>query len=151
MTNKMHCFKYNYAFEEVVQNFNSYQSFIQLSPDGTELIITNRKPKEQLEYIHEEDPQVVDEVRYTYLNKKRRESKLPEVTMDYLPTELDENLDELEFSDVKSSASCKLEDIMGFVYGGLTSRFWVHRKHINAMPPDKIDTIPFHSWDCITL
>lgn len=40
---------------------------------------------------------------------------------------------------------------MGFVYGGTTSRFWVHRKHINAMPPDKICTLPFNSWDCITL
>ena len=68
MTNKINCFKYNYAFEEVVQNFNSYQSYIQLSSDGTELIITNRKPIEKLEYLHEEDPQVIDEVRYTYLN-----------------------------------------------------------------------------------
>lgn len=33
-TKKIHCFKYNYAFEEVVQNFNSYLSYIQLSPDG---------------------------------------------------------------------------------------------------------------------
>jgi len=115
------------------------------------LIITNRKPREQLEYIHEEDPQVIEQVRFTYLNKKRRESKVAEVTLDYLPTELDEDLDELEFSDIKSSASCKIEDIMGFVYGGLTSRFWVHRKHINAMPPDKIETVPFNSWDCITL
>ena len=51
MTNKLKCFKYNYAFEEVVQNFNNYQSFIQLSPDGEELVITNRKPVEKLEYI----------------------------------------------------------------------------------------------------
>lgn len=151
MTNKISCFKYNYAFEEVVQNFNSYQSYIQLSPDGEELIIVNRKPREKLEYIHEEDPKVVEEVRNQYMNRKRRETNHPDVTNDYLPTELDEELDELEFQDIKSSASCRLEDIVGFVYGGLTSRFWVHRKHINALPPDQIDSVPFNSWDCITL
>jgi hypothetical protein len=73
------------------------------------------------------------------------------VTNDYLPTELDEDLDELQFEETKSSASCKIEDIVSFVYGGLTSRFWVHRKHVNALPPDQIDLVPFNSWDCITL
>jgi hypothetical protein len=47
----------------VVQNFNSYQSYMQLSQDGKELIIVNRKPREKLEYIHEEDPKKVEEVR----------------------------------------------------------------------------------------
>ena len=149
--NRINCFKYNYAFEEVVQNFNSYQSFIQLSPDGTELVITNRKPREKLEYLHQEDPDLIDEMRDFYRNKKRRESKLADVNKDYLPTEIDEELDELEFADIKSSASCFLEDIQGFVYGGVTSRFWVHRKHINALAPDKIDLLPFNSWNCITL
>jgi len=35
-----------------------------------------------------------------------------------LPTELDEELDMVEFKNSKSSASCDLDDIEGIVYGG---------------------------------
>ena len=34
---------------------------------------------------------------------------------------------------VKSKCSCKISDIQGFMYGGMTSRFWVYRKHILSM------------------
>ena len=52
-----------------------------------------------------------------------------------------------------SSSSCRLDDIQGFVYGGMTSRFWMLRKHINSLSSEyfKKNTLPFYSWDCITL
>ena len=31
--NQIKCFKYNYSLEEIVQNFATFQSFIQLSED----------------------------------------------------------------------------------------------------------------------
>ena len=31
----------------------------------------------------------------------------------------------------KSSASCSLSDIQGIVFGGVSSRYWMLRKHIN--------------------
>lgn len=64
-----------------------------------------------MEYINEEDPDIIESVRYEYLNRKRRQTNQPTVEKDYLPTELDEDLDEIEFRDSKSSASCKLTEI----------------------------------------
>ena len=99
----------------------------------------NRKPDEKLEHVLEEDSDRVEAIRFQYLNRKRREVKLPDVNPEYLPTELDEDLDEIEFKDHKSSASCHVDDILGFNYGGQTSRFWVHRKHVNSLPPDQLE------------
>ena len=59
--------------------------------------------------------------------------------------------DEFTYEEYKSSASCKVSEIRGFVYGGFTSRFWMLRKHINSMDRQKLVTIPFHNWECITL
>ena len=70
---------------------------------------------------------------------------------DYCPTELDESLDGIQFKDSKSSASCKISEIKGFTYGGVSSRFWMLRKHINNMKPDQFKKVPFYSWNCITI
>jgi hypothetical protein len=53
----------------------------------------------------------------------------------------------------KSSASCKLSDIKGILYGGISSRFWMMRKHINSIPIDQLKkgNLPFYCWECITL
>ena len=32
-----------------------------------------------------------------------------------------------------SNSSCSFDDITGFVYGGVSSRFWILRKHINSI------------------
>lgn len=52
-----------------------------------------------------------------------------------------------------SSSSCAISDIKGFVYGGLTSRFWMLRKHINTMEHEELKKpgLPFYTWECITL
>lgn len=39
------------------------------------------------------------------------------------------------YRNVKSSASCNVDDIMGFTIGAQSSRFWALRKHINQMKP----------------
>lgn len=37
------------------------------------------------------------------------------------------------------------------MYGGLSSRFWTLRKHINLMNKKDLEKIPFYSWNCLTL
>ena len=41
--------------------------------------------------------------------------------------------DDEYFNTVKSSASCKIEDIVGFTYGAQSSRFWMLRKYLISM------------------
>ena len=50
-----------------------------------------------------------------------------------------------------SSASCSIDEIQSFVYGGFSSRFWIMRKHINSMQPRDLRCLPFYCWQCITL
>ena len=49
----------------------------------------------------------------------------------------------------KSCASCKFSELKGFIYGGISSRFWMMRKHIissfERVEPE------FYSWECISL
>ena len=56
--------------------------------------------------------------------------------------------EEVEFNKKNSSASCKLEDITGIVYGGFSSRFWMLRKHVNSVDMKTIQDsdMPFFSW-----
>ena len=45
-------------------------------------------------------------------------------------------------------------EVKGFIFGGVSSRFWVLRKHINQLnmsDRDLVKTIPFQSWECITI
>jgi hypothetical protein len=59
--------------------------------------------------------------------------------------------DEFAYKELESQASCAVAGIRGFLYGGFSSRFWMLRKHINSMERQKLCTIPFHNWECITL
>ena len=79
-----------------------------------------------------------------------------------------------EFMMKVSNSCCKIEDIRGIIYGGMSSRFWLYRKHIiyldsqydnaiiddnddshqvnvNYKPPKQQTKVPFFSWECITL
>lgn len=66
-----------------------------------------------------------------------------------------------QFHIKKSSASCDISDIQGIIYGGISSRFWIYRKHLICMDYDKIKknskhnrkfdgdksgVIPFFAW-----
>ena len=54
--NKVSIKKYNYSIDDTVQNFSCFDSFLQLSEDEQYLIITNKKPVNNPEYIYEADP-----------------------------------------------------------------------------------------------
>jgi hypothetical protein len=66
-------------------------------------------------------------------------------------TDSNDSIDELEFKEDRSSASCDLDEIDGIIFGGTNSRFWMLRKHINSIPIEQLKKIPFYCWNCITL
>ena len=64
------------------------------------------------------------------------------------------SVDSEEYEKDQSSASFKIEDVEGIVFGGISSRFWMLRKHLcslNLKEHRKGDKIPFLSWNCLTL
>ena len=55
---------------------------------------------------------------------------------------------------IKSRSSFKIEDIVGITTNGMSSRFWMLRKHINMMDIKLFSNeklIPFYAWECITV
>ena len=82
----------------------------------------------------------------------------------------DEVVEEIadQFVHLKSSASTNISNIEGFIYGGVSSRFWLFRKHMMCLDYNTIkhdtrefkeanknkikgEKIPFYAWQCITL
>ena len=117
--NEIPCIKYNYSLDKIVQNFTSYKSFLTLSEDGNELIITTMKPIEKQPRDDDDEASDQEENLYTY---------------------------------TKSSCSTDVENIQGIIFGGISSRFWLLRKHINSIESvSDLQQLPFFSWDCITL
>ena len=66
------------------------------------------------------------------------------------PTQLRSGSD---FYYEKSSASCRVLNIRGFMYGPFSARFWMLRKHINSISWEKFvrGEVPFYAWQCITI
>jgi hypothetical protein len=62
-------------------------------------------------------------------------------------------VNEMEMKWTTSSASCKLKNIKGIMFGGISSRFWMLRKHVNSLSKNdlKWGKVPFYSWECITI
>ena len=50
-----------------------------------------------------------------------------------LSTDQEQDPNNKDYAWVKSFGSCKVDDIHGIIFGGLSSRFWMLRKHINLM------------------
>ena len=52
-----------------------------------------------------------------------------------------------------STASFYLDKVQSFVYGGVSSRFWMLRKHINTKVKNNLfeEKVPFYAWECITI
>ena len=52
-----------------------------------------------------------------------------------------------------STCTFELCDVESFLYGGIGSRFWMFRKHINSMDLQdiKANKMPFFTWECITI
>ena len=44
---------------------------------------------------------------------------------------------------------------MGLIFGAVTSRFWLYRKHMNYILPKTFrvhkEEIPFYAWECLTI
>ena len=122
------CFKYNYTLDEDCQNFNNYEALIRLTQDKEGLIITCKKPLPR----HE----VVSEYQEKLKNKHRNQGE--------------ENLD---YKLETSSTSCKFSEIKGIIFGGISSRFWMLRKHMIQMDTQKFvaGMVPFYAWECVTL
>lgn len=55
----INCVKYNHQLDSNIQNFLQYESLISVSEDGKELIITNKVPRENPDFILEADPTLV--------------------------------------------------------------------------------------------
>lgn len=118
----------------------------------------NQKPMQKLEYVLSADHARAEMQKNASKRKayyREREGK-PESFDDSdvqinQVTELDEVLDDVQFKEVKSSSSCKISDIQSIMFGGLSSRFWMLRKHINLMEPEELKKLPFYSWNCLTL
>lgn len=53
----INCIKYNYNLDKNVQNFDSQDAHIEVSKDGSFLIIKNIKIAENSDYILEADPE----------------------------------------------------------------------------------------------
>ena len=111
--------------------------------------------------MNEADPQIVKKAQEEYKRKRsdtlkrlsyRLKKSIDEnngiVNEDMLQQEV-HNLRRLQLK--RSLYSCNINEIQGFIVGGISSRFWLLRKHINMMTPKEIEKIPFYSWECITI
>lgn len=108
-----------------MQNFTSYHMYLEFSDDASRLNIYNRKP----------------------LRGDRL--KVPEVFESSIS---DKDLEvDADFKTERSMSSCNLSEVIDFHYGGTNSRFWMLRKHINAMTAMELQKLPFYCWQCITL
>ena len=100
----------------------------------------NKKPVDNQEYVLEADPSEVE--------KQIQEYKLkPDNHEDV------NHAEDGSFKYTISSASCDLANVKGIIFGGISSRFWMLRKHMNSLDPIdyKRHPVPFYSWECLTL
>lgn len=149
------CTKYNHTLEGNVMNHYQFEAKIQISEDGKQLLITNRKPRTNPRYMYEKAPAEVEQEREERNAKARRGL----LTQEELAGEQEGQEDGYRW--VCSSATCNIADIEGIVYGGRSSRFWIFRKHMISVEYDdlrhdsekdgKTCAFPFFAWQCITL
>ena len=72
----------------------------------------------------------------------------------YLEKKIKINIQEgVHYEFKKSTCSTPLDKIVGIIYGGLSSRFWLYRKHMNYMSFSSVKNgqAAFYAWQCITL
>lgn len=133
-----------------------------MSKDGDQLIFFNLKPKEYKtikampDYVDKDDPDGSpnidtetksgsDEIFHTKTVDQKNEMLIKEQIGE------DKWDERMQFTRDPSSASCSVQDITSFIYGGASSRFWLMRKHINSLQVNKLKDLPFYSWECISL
>ncbi len=133
------CVKYNYGLDETVQNFSNFHAYFHLSDDESEVLIFNKKPKENPEYILEADPYEVKKKKDNLIDERGRKERYYN--------------DPEQFTVKQSNASFKISDVQGVIYGGVSSRFWMYRKHMMSMDIEEFihGRVQFYAWQCITL
>lgn len=108
-------------------------------------MIYNHKPLKEPLRVFEPDMKEIERMR-----KEFRDS----LKLDEQGCVLDENFVEGEdYELVLSSASTPLDKIQGIIFGGLSSRFWMLRKHMNCYNVRQTmeGKTPFYAWQCISL
>lgn len=132
MTNNLiNTLKINHSLDETTQNFMGFKSYLFLN-EGT-LHVVNRRPC--LDKTATADQSVC----------------LSEVKAMGAGSSLTECEDGVVYELSESGASTAVEDITGIVFGGMTSRFWIYRKHFSCLSYGQLENLPFHAWDCLTL
>ena len=159
--NKVKIIKFNNTFDKSVQNQASYDGFMQIQ--DSELVITLKKPTVEPEFVMDADNEAVMKAKEAHREKMNQtirqlaiEKKVNIINDEGIQNEvmLNEEVNKMKLYKLdKSSLSCSLDEITSFQLGGITSRFWVMRKHLNLMTNSEIDKagLPFYSWQCIPL
>lgn len=125
--NKIKCKKYNNSLDQDTQKFFHFHASLELV-DDREFRITILKPIEQ--FMDPNHSKGDDE------DKEEGSSSQPKDSL---------------FKEAVSTSSCLISDIKSIVYGGISSRFWVLRKHFNSMSQVELLQASFYSWQCVTL
>lgn len=132
-TEYIDCIKYNHSFEQRFEQVQNYDSQLYLSQDEKEIVLMNKR------YENPFDPE-----------NQRHKPIVKGFQTDAYETNT-------KFSWSKSSASFKVNDITGIIFGGFSSRFWALRKQMNLINCRNMNdkqmqiNIPFYSWQCVTI
>ena len=132
------CMKLNYSLDAQSQDFAGYSAYFKISCKDDTFELFNRKPLPLDQKVV--DKMVNDDQIFKTVNTD------PDCTR-YKDRVLQ---NEHYFKTVKSFVSCKISDIKGFIFGGMSSRFWMLRKFIIGKI-DLNDKIIIKSWKCLTL
>lgn len=98
------------------------------------------------QYSYDPDHRRIEEERNQFKATLVRDTKTKAIS--------DSNFKEgLDYVSRKSSSSMALADIECILYGGMSSRFWMLRKHMIQTKKKNLtdEKLAFYSWQCITL
>lgn len=62
--NFIHAIKYHHTLEQGLQDNCFNQVIIEISSDGSQLLITNRRPKKDDKFIYECDPDIINDIKH---------------------------------------------------------------------------------------
>jgi len=68
----IYCQKYNHTLESSVVNHFQFDSKIQISQDGQQIVITNKKPLNNPMYFYEETPEEVNADHALFLEARKQ-------------------------------------------------------------------------------
>lgn len=169
MKKKIDCIKFNYSLDGIVQNISNYEGYIKLSDDNLNLEIFLKKPKEYRVAVAQDDDcdscedgeeflinhadDALNDIKND-VNFSTEQERKNAANKNYLEKKIKINIQEgVHYEYKRSSCSTPLDKIVGIIYGGLSSRFWLYRKHMNYMSFSSVKNgqAAFYAWQCITL